>query len=104
MPKFVLAYKGGAMGRTKKEQQAAMEAWMNWFGALGTSIVDPGAPFGPSSSISSAGRASKGGSSALTGYSIIEAKTMAGATKKAKGCPVLASGGTVEVYEAMPMG
>ena len=29
---------------------------------------------------------------------------MAEACDKAKGCPVLSSGGSIEVYEAMPIG
>ncbi len=47
---------------------------------------------------------SDGGRSSLTGYSIISAETLGEAGEKAKGCPVLASGGSVEVYEAVPVG
>ncbi|MGH3341095.1 MAG: YciI family protein [Propionibacteriaceae bacterium] len=39
----------------------------------------------------------------MGGYSIINAESLAEATKKADGCPVLESGGSVEVYEALPM-
>ena len=104
MAKFVLAYTGGQMGETPEDQQAQMEAWMNWFGALGDSIVDAGNPFGPSSTISSDGAVTEGGRSALAGYSIISADDLDQACSKAKGCPVLASGGAIEVYEAMPIG
>jgi hypothetical protein len=104
MAKFVLAYKGGGMGGTPEEQQKMMEAWMNWFGSLGESVVDGGNPFGPSASMASNGAVSDGGKSALTGYSIISADNLTDACNKAKGCPVLASGGSIEVYEAMPMG
>jgi hypothetical protein len=47
---------------------------------------------------------SDGGVSALTGYTILSADSLADAVDKAKGCPVLTSGGSVDVYEAMPMG
>lgn len=104
MAKYVLVYKGGGMGESPEEQQEAMEAWMNWFGGLGAAVVDGGNPFGPSSSISSAGRVTEGGSSSLSGYSIIEADSMDDATAKAQGCPVLSGGGDVEVYEALPIG
>ena len=104
MAKFLLAYKGGAMGETPAEQQKQMEAWMNWFGSLGESVVDGGAPFGSSSTIASSGATSDGGKSALSGYSIISAGTLDEACTKAKGCPVLSTGGSIEVYEAMPMG
>ena len=35
MGKFVLAYKGGGMAETPEAQEAAMKAWMDWFGAGG---------------------------------------------------------------------
>ena len=103
MAKFVLVYKGGAMAETPEEQKKSMDQWINWFGDLGNAVVDGGAPFGQSAGLDSKGKSSKGGASALTGYSIIETTSLADATKKAKGCPVLGSGGTVEVYEALPM-
>ena len=104
MAKYLLAYQGGAMGETPEEQQKQMEAWMNWFGSLGESVVDAGAPFGPASTINSSGAVNDGGASGLSGYSIISADSLAEAGTKAKGCPVLTSGGSIEVYESMPMG
>jgi hypothetical protein len=104
MTKFVLAYQGGSMAETEAEQQKVMTEWMNWFGSLGESIVDAGNPFGPSSTVGPDGTVSDGGSSALTGYSIIDAASLSEACDKAKGCPVLGSGGTIGVYEAMPIG
>jgi hypothetical protein len=104
MGKYVLAYKGGGMGESEAEQQEAMTKWMNWFGSLGDAVVDGGSPFGPSSSIASDGAVSQGGASDLTGYSIISAETLSEACDKAKGCPVLSSGGSIEVYEALPIG
>jgi hypothetical protein len=104
MGKYVLAYTGGAMAETEAAQQEAMTQWMNWFGSLGDSVVDTGSPFGPSSSLASDGKVTDGGTSGLTGYSIIDAPTMTEACDKAKGCPVLATGGAIEVYEAMPIG
>jgi hypothetical protein len=104
MGKYVLAYKGGAMGTSEAEQQEAMTRWMNWFGSLGEAVLDGGSPFGPSSTIGSNGTISDGGASRLTGYSIIDAGNMAEACERAKGCPVLSSGGSLDVYEALSMG
>jgi hypothetical protein len=104
MAKYVLVYKGGGMGETPEEQQKLMEAWMNWFGTLGDSVVDAGAPFGPSSSVASDGSTTDGAASQLTGYSIISADTLNEAAGKAKGCPVLMTGGSIEVHETLPMG
>jgi hypothetical protein len=104
MANYLLAYQGGSMPADEAEGQKVMEAWMNWFGALGDSIVDAGNPVGSSSSISSAGQVTDGGRSSLTGYSIISAGSLAEATDRAKGCPVLAGGGSVDVYEITPVG
>jgi hypothetical protein len=51
----------------------------------------------------STGGVSNGGGSKLGGYSIINAESLAEAADKANECPVLRSGGTVEVYEALAM-
>jgi hypothetical protein len=104
MAKYLLAYRGGSMGETPEAQAESMTAWMNWFGQLGESMGDGGAPFGESSTLGAKGKASKGGASELSGYSIIEAKTLAEAGEKAQGCPVLSSGGSIEVYETVPVG
>jgi hypothetical protein len=103
MAKFVLAYLGGSMPEGEAAQKAVMEQWMGWFGQLGAAIVDGGAPFGASKAIASNGAVSDGGKAGLTGYSILEAGSIDEAATMAKGCPVLSSGGTVEVYEAMPV-
>jgi hypothetical protein len=102
VPKFVYVYTGGQMAGTPEEQEKAMQAWGAWFGALGPAVADPGNPFGPSATVSSDGT-TDGGASKAGGYSIVTADSLSDAAAKAKGCPVLTGGGTVEVYEAMPM-
>ena len=104
MGKYVLAYRGGAMGETPAEQEASMTQWMEWFGTLGEAIVDPGNPFGPSATLQGDGSRGASGQSGLGGYSIISADTLDQACDLAKGCPVLTGGGSVEVYEAAPIG
>jgi hypothetical protein len=96
MAKYVFVYKGGAMAETDAEREAAMAAWGQWFGTLGAAIVDGGNPFGPSTSVGNGG-----GASGLTGYSILSAESLDAAAEMAKGCPVLAHGGSVEVYETI---
>ena len=49
------------------------------------------------------GSTKDGAAGGIGGYSVISANSLADAAGKAKGCPVLAGGGSVEVYEAMPM-
>jgi hypothetical protein len=93
------------MGDTPEAQEQAMAVWMSWFGSLGQAVVDQGSPFAPGSkTISSGGSVTVGGASLLTGYTIISAESLAEAVEKAKGCPVLATGGSIEVYEALAVG
>ena len=103
MARYVLAYTGGSMGASPEEQQAIMDRWMGWFGSLGPDLVDGGSPFGPSATVTAEGT-SDGGASSLTGYTIISAADLGAATETAKECPVLAAGGTIEVYETVEMG
>ncbi len=99
MGKYLLAYRGGGMASTDAEREASMAAWGQWFGQLGPAIVDAGNPFGPSSTVTDGGAVSDSGASALTGYSVLSADSLAAAGELAKGCPILADGGSVEVYE-----
>ncbi len=98
MAKYLLAYKGGGMATTDEAREAAMAAWGAWFGELGPAIVDAGNPFGPSASVGANGANGAAGSG-LTGYSVIEASSLDDATSKTGGCPVIADGGSVDVYE-----
>jgi hypothetical protein len=104
MAKYVLIYQGGTAPEGEAAQKAVMDQWMAWFGSLGAAVVDGGAPFGPAKTVASDGAVSDGTAAALTGYSIVDASSLDDAVAKAKGCPVLASGGIVEVYGTIDMG
>ncbi len=103
MAKFVLTYTGGTAPQSPAEGEAVMAAWMAWFGELGASVIDGGNPFHDAKTVAADGSVSDGGSSMLGGYSIIDAVDLADAANKAKGCPILAAGGAVDVYTAMDM-
>ena len=102
MAKFVYVYTGGQMAGTPAEQEQQMQAWGAWFGTLGDAVADMGNPFGSSATVS-AGGTSEGGASKAGGYSIVTADSLEAATANAKGCPVLAGGGTIEVHETLAM-
>jgi len=104
--KYVLAYYGGGMGGTEAEQAAIMQEWMGWFGGLGSALADGGLPFsGAVSNIRPDGSHKDGPiGEKVTGYSILEADSLDAATELARGCPVLKSGGSIAVYETIPMG
>ena len=76
MAKFLYLYTGGEMAETPEAQEASMQEWTNWFGTLGDSVADIGNPFGAGTTVSN-GSASNGGASKLSGYSIINAESLA---------------------------
>src|SRR3954447_25045310 len=98
MGKYVYVYKGGAMATTDAEREAAMAAWGTWIGELGDAFVDVGNPFGSSAAVKSDG-SNGAATTGLTGYSVIQAGSLDDAVAKARGCPVFAGGGSVDVYE-----
>lgn len=102
MPKFHFTYTGeNQMPESDDEQAAVMQEWERWFGQLGAAVVDGGHPFGASQTITSDGSVSDGATA--NGYSIVNAADLSDAVSKAKDCPVLASGGNVEVSECLAM-
>lgn len=79
-----------------------MAAWGEWMGGLGAALVDGGNPVVQSATVASDGSSSSGGgSNAVTGYSVISAGSLEAAVALVVGCPILASGGSVEVGETV---
>jgi hypothetical protein len=103
MANFVLAYTGGGMAATQEQQAASMAAWGAWMEGLGERLVEGGSPFGGSATVGPDGTVRPGGAAGLTGYSVISADDLAAATTATKGCPIFADGGSVQVYEALPV-
>jgi len=103
MAKFIFIYHGGSTPQDPDEQQKVMAAWEGWLGGLGEAIVDMGNPLGPSSTVHSSNVADDGGSNPASGYSLVQAGSIDQAIEMAKGCPILADNGSVEVAEAMEM-
>ncbi len=97
MAKFVYIYKGGGMPENEEEGKKVMAAWTAWLGGMGDHVVDMGSPFGASAGVNG------GSTSGLSGYSIVTAGSLDEAAEHAKGCPIFASGGGVEVYETVEM-
>jgi hypothetical protein len=104
MAKYLFVYHGGSMEANPERRQEAMQAWGAWFGSLGAAIIDGGNPVGQSSTVKSDGSlADGGGANPASGYSLIEASSLQDAHAKAKGCPLLKNGGTIEIAQAMDM-
>jgi len=104
MAKYVFAYHGGSQPRNPEEAKKVMDAWGSWFGALGAAVIDGGNPVGKSSTVKSDGSLSEGGGpNPVSGYSLIEASSLEDAHRKARGCPLLKAGGSIEIAQAMDM-
>jgi hypothetical protein len=104
MANYLLAYHGGHMEQTPDAQQAAMAQWGAWFASLGDAIVDGGAPVGAATTLAAdGGTTDGGGANPVSGYSVVRASSLDDALVLAKGCPVLAIGGTIEVCETIEM-
>lgn len=104
MAKYLFVYHGGKHPETEQEVAEVMDAWGQWFGSMGSAVVDGGNPVGMSSTVESGGTVvANGGANPASGYSLVEASDLDDALGKAKACPILASGGSVEVAEAIDM-
>lgn len=103
MTEFILAYHGGKKPESPEEGEKEMGLWRAWMGEIGDKLVNPGAPLGMSKTVSNDGVTDDGGSNPISGYSIVKVADMDAALAIAKGCPILRSGGSVEVAEVYEM-
>lgn len=104
MAKYLFIFHGAKAPTTEAAQKKAMDDWGAWFGSMGAAVIDGGNPVGKSSTVHADGSVTNdGGANPVGGYSLIEAATLADAIGKAKRCPVLAAGGSIEIAQAMDM-
>jgi hypothetical protein len=104
MAKYLFVYHGGSNPETEEETAAVLDAWGQWLGSMGAAVIDGGNPTGKSSTVNSDGSvADNGGSNPASGYGLFEAAGLDDAIAKARGCPILADGGSVELAEALDM-
>lgn len=95
MTKFLVLYRAEQDAReqlaqaTPEQQQAGMQAWMQWFGKAGDAVVDGGSPV-------------TGGDGTVGGYSILQAESAEALQQVLEGHPHTQVG-TIEVLEFLPM-
>ena len=95
---------------TPEERQAETKKWMDWIGGIAAQgkLTAAGAP------LTGVGRVIKPNNvvtdgpymeikEAIGGYSIVKAASIEEAAELSKGCPILASGGNVEIREIAAM-
>lgn len=104
MAKYLYVYHGGSAPANPDDIKKVMDAWGAWFGGMGAAVIDGGNPVGKSSTVKSDGSlVSGGGANPASGYSLIEASSLDDAHKKAKGCPLLKAGGSIEIAPVLDM-
>ena len=105
MKKFIVLYSGGLemAGTSPQEREASMKVWEKWFKGLGKSIVEMGAPFSGSRTLSSSGAQDGNGGIATNAYSIFQASDLEASAKLDKDCPGISEGGKVHIFELVAM-
>lgn len=103
MAQYVIVYLGGDRPSSPEEGKQHMSKYMDWITALGDSAVSPANPLKNTSTVNSDGSVTAGGTSTMSGYTIIDVDSMDAALTIAKACPFLEIGGSLEVSELMQM-
>ena len=103
MKKFVLFYYGMPKFSSPEKAQAHKKKWGEWAAALGDAIVEMGVPVGATKTVTKTGAKENAAEVPLTGYTVIQAKSMEDAVAMTKRCPYVEDGGRMDVAEAMSM-
>ncbi len=103
MPQYVIVYLGGNPPATPEEGQRHFARYVEWLKSLGDAAVSPANPLRDTRTVDSDGAVSDGGSSSMSGYTIVEAESIDAALAMARTCPFLEIGGRLEVSERVDM-
>jgi hypothetical protein len=110
MKDFLLIYRTDYNNMPKnpspEQMQATTKRWMDWIGGIAAQnhLTDRGNSLIPSGKVLKADNVIADGpyteiKECILGYSIVKADSIENATELAKGCPIFAVGGNVEVRE-----
>lgn len=104
MAKYLFVYHGGKSPTNDAEIKKVLDAWGGWMEGMGAAVIDGGNPVGKSTTVHPDGSVARnGGANPASGYGLFEARNLDDAIAKAKGCPILAAGGSVELAEVIDM-
>ena len=113
MKEFILVFRNAPMiGRalSPEEMQNISKPWQDWMSSLaakekivsyGNRLYDEGATVKPDNVVTDGPYTEI--KEIILGYSVVKAETLEDAVELAKGCPVLSSGGSVEVRAIVQM-
>ena len=110
MKDFLLVYRTDydnmPKGASPEQMQASTKRWMDWIGGIAAQnkLTDRGNRLVPSGKVVKSDNVIADGpyteiKECIVGYSIVKTTSIEKAAELAKGCPILAIGGNVEVRE-----
>ena len=103
MAQYIMTYLGGDQPSSPEEGRQHFAKFKEWLVSLGDSAVSPANPLKDTRTVNSDGTVTTGGTTSMSGYTVIEADSMEVALEIAKACPFLEIGGSLEVSELMQM-
>ena len=104
MAKYLFVYHGGEDPETEAGLAEFLDDFGRWLGSMGSAVIDGGNPVGKSTTVNPDGSVTPGGGpNPASGYGLFEASDLDDALAKAKGCPILKLGGSIELAEAFDM-
>jgi hypothetical protein len=103
MTQYVLVYVGGDQPASPEEGKQHFAKYMQWIESLGKAAISPANPLKHTQTVGPDGTVTAGGSSGMSGYTIVETRSLDEALEMAKSCPFLEIGGSLEVSQLMQM-
>jgi hypothetical protein len=76
MPQYIIVYLGGNQPSDPEESKKNYTKYKEWLASLGDTAVSPANPFKHTSTVNPDGSISTGSSTAMSGYTILEADSM----------------------------
>lgn len=99
MPSYVISYIGGNPPSTPEDGKQHFAKYMEWLKSLGDAAVSPANPLKNTQTVAPDGSVSAGGSTSMSGFTIVEVADIDAAIAMARSCPFLEIGGSLEVSE-----
>ncbi|TNG00582.1 MAG: hypothetical protein EP297_03530 [Gammaproteobacteria bacterium] len=103
MSQYIIIYIGGDQPASPEEGKQHYSKYLDWLSSLGDSAVSPANPLKNTNTVNPDGTIITGGTTTMSGYTIIETDSMETALEIAKACPFLDIGGSLEVSELVEM-
>ena len=87
MPQYIIAYLGGDQPSSPEEGQQHFAKYLEWLTSLGDSAVSPANPLKDTNTVGPDGTVTAGGSTSMSGYTIVDVDSMEAALTIAQACP-----------------